>query len=365
MSLGAAREAIPFPWMQQKRKTQSVVAALRRKVTRLRPLFIVACWAAIGTGMLLWGVGTIRAAYVQDGANTSKIPQQAAPNRASNSMVASTSASCRNSKTESTQIFASCPTFTQDYSSQKSGKVSSQIYNVTTGKPEANGEAQLYTANAQNLRVQDGKLVLQALNDPQQGFSYTSARIDTKGKEDFLYGKLVVRATLPTGIGTWPAIWMLPSQSKYAALSPATDTNRYLNDGEIDIAESVGTEPHDVYGIAHSLAHPENGPNRGYYNVINLPDNDTVPHDYELDWTPTNMTFKVDGKAFFSISKQPGADYRSWPYDQPFYLVLNLAIGGSWGGAASAQFPPDGVDKHALPAALNIHSINYYPYIGH
>jgi beta-glucanase (GH16 family) len=317
--------------------------------------------------MILLATNTLRTSPALNEANAPKTSQQTGATASSNEGNAGASAAaagCQASKPEPTQLFASCPSFTQDYSSQKSGTVSSSIYNITTGEPEANQEAQLYTANAKNLRIQDGKLVLQAHNDPQQGFNYTSARIDTKGKKDFLYGKLVVRATLPTGVGTWPAIWMLPSQSKYAAQGSATDNNRYLNDGEIDIAESVGTEPHSVYGIAHSLAYPENGSNRGYYNVVKVPGNDTAFHDYELDWTPTNLTFSVDGKAFFSISKQAGADYHSWPYDQPFYLVLNLAIGGSWGGTDRVHFPTDGVNKQALPAALNVQSINYYPYIG-
>lgn len=360
INLGAAREAIPFPWMQYKQKTQSVMTAQRRKLTRLRSLFIAIFLVAIGTGMILWGTGALRAAYVQGEANTQTNATQ--PSNAGASAAAS--ASCQAPQPEATQLFASCPTFTQDYTKQKNGPVSSSIYNIVNGKPEANQEAQLYTNSTKNLRIQDGKLVLQALNDPKQGFKYTSARIDTKGKKDFLYGKIVVRATLPTGTGTWPAIWMLPSQSKYAALSPETDTNRYLNDGEIDIAESVGTEPHTVYGIAHSLAYSEKGTDRKYYNTVNVPDSDTVFHDYQLEWTPTKLTFSVDGQPFFSINKQAGADYRSWPYDQPFYLVLNLAIGGSWGGADRLNFPEDGVDKQALPAAMNVQSINYYPYIG-
>jgi len=260
--------------------------------------------------------------------------------------------------------FAQCPSFFQDFANQASGPLSTQDFNFYTGNPGVNQEAELYTSDSQNVRIEKGNLVLEALNNPQQGYKYTSARIDTNGKEDFQYGKLVIRATLPDGVGSWPAIWMLPSEQKYASLSPATDFTRYLNDGEIDIAESVGAQPHVVDGIAHSLAYPPDGPNRGYYSQVTVPDNDRVFHNYELDWTPTNLTFKVDGQAFFSINKQPGADYHSWPYDQPFYLVMNLALGGTWGGIDKSQFPPDGVDRNSLPESMNIQSINYYPYIG-
>lgn len=276
----------------------------------------------------------------------------------------SAKAGCTQTQANTTALFAACPSYAIDYAKQADGAVATNQLNIYDGQPEANHEAQYYTSNLQNIRVENGSLVLEAQNTSKQGYDYTSARIDTKGKADFLDGKLVVRATLPSGIGTWPAIWMLPSNPKYASLSPASDPDRYLNDGEIDIAESVGTEPHVVYGIAHSLAYPEDGPDRSYYSTIKLSDNDRVFHDYEVDWTPTNLTFSVDGKAYFSISKKAGADYRSWPYDQPFYLIVNLALGGSWGGTDTAQFPGDGVDKSILPASLKVQNITYYPYVG-
>jgi len=169
---------------------------------------------------------------------------------------------------------------------------------------------------------------------------------------------------LPDGIGTWPAIWMMPSQPKYASLSPASDTNRYLNDGEMDIAESAGVQPHMVYGVAHSIAYPEGGPDNSYYSTVTVPDNNTVFHDYELDWTPTSLTFSVDGKPFYTYTKQAGADWHSWPFNQPFYLIVDLALGGTWAGNDRAQFPTDGVDKAALPASMQVQSINYYSYVG-
>ena len=351
------RKNLPF-WRKQKMQpTQTAFVSEHHQSRRRKPLSFVAVLITLGLGMVLWGIGALHTAYVEGQANTPKTQQK-------NAAADTDPAGCKEAKAEAGQLFATCPSFIQDYTKQKNGTVNSNVFNVTNGEPEANQEAQFYTNDTKNVRIQDGKLILQALNEAKQGYDYTSARIDTKGKKDFLYGKLVVRATLPTGVGTWPAIWMLPSQSKYAALKPETDTTRYLNDGEIDIAESIGTEPHNVYGIAHSLAYAQNSTDKSYFNIINVPDSDTAFHDYELNWTPTNLTYKVDGKEFFSISKQAGADYRSWPYDQPFYLVLNLALGGSWGGTDKLHFPKDGVDKSALPAALTVQSINYYPYIG-
>ncbi|HVS79234.1 MAG TPA: glycoside hydrolase family 16 protein [Candidatus Saccharimonadales bacterium] len=271
--------------------------------------------------------------------------------------------SCNGDK-QTTALFADCPSFALNFAATQSGPLTDQYFNISNGAPDVNQEAEFYTDNLQNLQIDNGSLQLKAIRQSVQGYSYTSARIDTKGKEDFKYGKLVIRATMPDGIGTWPAIWMLPSNPKYASLSPPTNFYRYLNDGEIDIAEAIGTEPNVVYGIAHSLAYPPDGNNRNYYNTITLPGNEKAYHDYELDWTPTNLTFLVDGHAFFSISKQKGADYRSWPYDQQFYLIINLALGGSWGGRDRAQFPPDGVNSQALPATMKVKSINYYPYVG-
>jgi beta-glucanase (GH16 family) len=270
---------------------------------------------------------------------------------------------CVESPADAQKEFATCPAFSIDYSStpaQQLGKES--IFNTYVGAPEGNQEAQYYTDSPQNLQVEKGALIIKALSIKQDGFNYTSARIDTKGKKDFLYGKIIVSAKLPNQIGAWPAIWMLPTNKKYAGLSQVNDTKSYLNDGEIDIAESVGAQPHTIYGIAHSLAHPADGP-PDYYGTAYVPDSDSAFHSYGVEWTPTRLTFTIDGQAYFAIEKQAGADYRSWPYDQPFYLILNLALGGSWGGIDRAHFPADGVDSQALPSIMQIQSINYYPYL--
>lgn len=254
--------------------------------------------------------------------------------------------------------FATCPDFYVTYANRQHGAINTDMFNVYVGPAFANGEQQYYTNKSANLRVQNGSLLLEAHNQAYEGYNYTSARIDTLGKEDFLYGKLVVRAVLPSGIGTWPAIWMLPSQPKYAKLSPRPNPN----DGEIDIAESIGLQPHVVYGVAHSLAYPENGVDRSYYNTVTVPGNDHAFHNYEIDWTPTAITYRIDGRAYYAYHKAPHADWRSWPFDQPFYLIINLALGGGWAGSDTADFPDDGINKGALPAALKVQSIQYYSF---
>lgn len=277
---------------------------------------------------------------------------------------APTSGSTCGSVQQNNPLFAKCPNFVASFTNRKSGSINTAVFNIYDGLAPSNNEKQYYRNNSANVRVESGSLRLEALAQPYGGLQYTSARIDTLGKKDFLYGKLVVRATLPVGIGTWPAIWMLPSQHKYANNTPAGDINRYKNDGEIDIAETVGIEPHAIYGVAHSLAYPEDGLDRSYYRTVAVPDSDTVFHDYELDWTPTSLGFAVDGKTYFTYAKTAAADWRSWPFDQPFYLVINLALGGAWAGSDVANFPTDGIDKGALPATLMVQSIRYFPYTG-
>jgi beta-glucanase (GH16 family) len=271
---------------------------------------------------------------------------------------------CIPQQRQSNPLFSNCPSFLANYSNQKNGAVDTNDFNVYSGTPVANQEAEYYTNNSSNVRVANGNLVLEAKSQSDHGYNFTSGRIDTQGKEDFLYGKIVVTAKLPGGIGTWPSIWMLPSQPRYASLSPASDPNRYDNDGEIDIAEAIGTQPNTVYGIAHSVAYPENGAKGTYFNTITLPSEYTAYHSYEVDWTPTSLTFSVDGQVYYTYTKQAGANWRSWPFNQPFYLVMNLALGGTWGGSDTKQFPDNGVDKSALPTSLDIQSINYYSYTG-
>ena len=95
-----------------------------------------------------------------------------------------------------------------------------------------------------------------------------------------------------------------------------------------------------------------------------VPGNYTSYNVYSLLWTPTSLTFEVNNKPFYTYTKNPGANYTTWPFDQPFYLIMNLALGGSWGGMDTAAFPGNGIDNSALPASLDIQSVYYYPYVG-
>jgi len=184
-----------------------------------------------------------------------------------------------------------------------------------------NGEAQYYTARPQNVRVENGMLVIEARKERYQGFSYTSASITTFDHRQFLYGRVEVRAKLPGGLGTWPAIWLLGADINQVGW-PAC--------GEIDIMENVGHESSRIYGTVHTPA---------YNHTLKTAKGGTLDaeapaekfHVYALEWSKDRLDFFVDDRRYFTFHNE-GRGNAVWPFDKPQYLILNLAIGGDWGG---------------------------------
>lgn len=264
-------------------------------------------------------------------------------------------------------LFATSPSWSQDFKDQTSGLPDSQYWNVLVGPAQnSNKEQQYYTSNTANLRVENGALRLIATHEPQpDGYAYGSARLETQGKQTFLYGRMDITAKLPKGAGTWPAIWFLPANNNYANKSPISNPLRYRNGGEIDVMEAVGFQPNLIYGVAHTVSDLQlRSDGTGSFGTINVPKSSSDFATYTLLWTPTRITFAVNGKEFSTYARKDGADYTTWPFDQPFYLIVNLAMGGTWGGMDTAHFPKNGIDDAALPASLDIRSIYYYPYVG-
>lgn len=220
-------------------------------------------------------------------------------------------------------------------------------YDVGDGCPNlcgwGNGELQYYTeTRLENARVENGSLIIEARKEPFGSREYTSARLVTKGKGDWLYGKIEISARLPSGVGTWPAIWMLPSESFYGGW-PAS--------GEIDIMEHVGFAPDSVFAAVHTSAYNHTlGTQRMGRTAI--PDAETAFHVYAIEWTPTRIDFYVDGTRYFSFLKE-GPSYEVWPFDRSFHLILNIAVGGSWGGL-------QGVDDTIWPQRLVVDYIRVY-----
>lgn len=203
-----------------------------------------------------------------------------------------------------------------------------------------NNELQQYTRELRNARVENGNLIIEAHKDSAR---YTSARVVTKRKGDWLYGRIEVRAKLPKGRGTWPAIWMLSTDWKYGG---------WPESGEIDIMEHVGYDPGVIHATAHSEAY-NHVKGTQVENTVSIPDAQDAFHLYVLDWSKDKMDFYVDDKLFHTITRNPKDDFKGWPFDQKFHLLLNIAVGGNWGGK-------NGVDESIWPQRMEIDYVRVY-----
>ncbi len=205
-----------------------------------------------------------------------------------------------------------------------------------------NAELQYYSAaRPQNSVVRDGKLLVIARKEDLSkqadwgGQKYSSVRLITQGKADWTYGYFEIRAKLPCGRGTWPAIWMLNTPVVWPA------------GGEIDIVEHVGREPGHVFSTLHTTA--GNGAN-GTGNGTQVPDACTAFHTYQLHWTPQQMRFGIDGRVHHTF-KNAGTGTAQWPFDTPEFLILNIAVGGHLGGP---------VDDSIFPVQMEVDDVRVY-----
>lgn len=206
-----------------------------------------------------------------------------------------------------------------------------------------NNEAQYYTSGRkENAWVSDGVLRITALKEPMEGRSYTSARLITKGKGDWLYGRFEIRAKLPTGRGTWPAIWMLPTDWEYGD---------WPKSGEIDIMENVGYDPDTTVGSSHTEKY-NHAIGTQKNAKIACPDCYKAFHVYALEWEEDEYRLYVDDQLYFTF-KNEGIGYEVWPYDKRFHILLNLAIGGNWGGQK-------GIDDSLFPHVFEIDYVRVY-----
>ncbi len=206
-----------------------------------------------------------------------------------------------------------------------------------------NNELQFYTkAQPKNARVEDGHLVVEAHKEAKESRDYTSARLVTKNKGDWKYGRVEVKAKLPQGRGVWPAIWMLPTEWKYGDW-PAS--------GEIDIMEFVGYEPDSVHGTVHTKAFNHSiGTQKG--KGLKFDDLSTAFHVYAIEWNKDKIDFFVDDKHYLTFANT-GKGSDEWPFDQAFHLILNIAVGGGWGGKM-------GVDPSVYPQRMLVDYVRVY-----
>jgi len=206
-----------------------------------------------------------------------------------------------------------------------------------------NNEAQVYTSGKKdNAWVKNGKLDIIALREDIEGRKYTSARI--RSKAAWQYGRIEVRAKVPPGRGTWSAIWMMPGGWTFK------DGN-WPDIGEIDIMEHVGHDLNVVHASAHSKDYQWQASTQKTA-IITVPGAAEKFHNYILDWSPQILKAYVDDSLYFEY-KNEGLGETKWPYNKPFYLILNLAVGGLWGNAK-------GIDDAAFPQTMEVDYVRIY-----
>lgn len=216
------------------------------------------------------------------------------------------------------------------------------------GHGGGNGEMQFYADRPENLRIENGALVIEArkekFNSAGVEKDYSSGRMRTKRRASWKYGRFEARAKLPTGRGVWPAIWMLPETSKYGGWAAS---------GEIDIMELVGHEPNKVHGTLHYGASWPNNKHTGAPFELKSGIFADDFHVFAIEWEEGVIRWYVDGALYQTQTKWNSANGAfPAPFDQPFHLVLNVAVGGGWPG------PPD--DKTVFPQRMTVDWVRVY-----
>ncbi|MBC8005002.1 MAG: glycoside hydrolase family 16 protein, partial [Verrucomicrobia bacterium] len=193
-----------------------------------------------------------------------------------------------------------------------------------------NNELEFYTGRPSNLFFQDGKMIIEARAETFGGRNYTSSKILTRNKKAFKFGRVDIRAVLPKGKGIWPAFWMLPENNVHGG---------WPKSGEIDIMELVGHEPNKSYGTLHY------GPGPGSTQIsqsytLSASDFQNAFHVFSIEWKADQIKWYVDGNLFKTVNK---TDIGSavYPFNEQFFFIFNLAVGGNWPGSpdAATVFP--------------------------
>ncbi|MDB5197986.1 MAG: glycoside hydrolase family 16 protein [Flaviaesturariibacter sp.] len=193
-----------------------------------------------------------------------------------------------------------------------------------------NNELEYYTDRPDNLFFQDGKLIIEAKNEAFNGKQYTSSKILTAGKKTFKFGRIDIRAQLPKGKGIWPALWLLPQDNVFGG---------WPRSGEIDLMELVGHEPNKAYGTLHFGPGPGSVQISRGYTLPNGTFNDEF-HVFSIEWKQDQIKFFVDNNLYSTVNKTD-LNANTYPFNEQFYLIFNLAVGGQWPGNpdATTTFP--------------------------
>lgn len=205
-------------------------------------------------------------------------------------------------------------------------------WNFETGNSNGwgNHEQEYYTGRQENAYISNGNLVIEARKESYSGYDYTSARMTTKGKKEFMFGRIEIRAKLPVTNGIWPALWLLGSDIGQVG---------WPSCGEIDMMELIGKYPGRVYGTAHwNNASGQHASKGGYYD---LPAGDYSQdyHVYRTDWDQDSIRWYVDDHLYETVNRKDVGD--PYPFNSKFFLIFNVAVGGDWPGNpdSSSSFP--------------------------
>ena len=212
-----------------------------------------------------------------------------------------------------------------------------------------NQELQYYTENdLDNARVVDGNLYITAIKETIGTNQYSSARLVSKYRGDWEYGRIQIRAKMPSGRGLWSALWMLPTDWRYGG---------WPDSGEIDIMEYVGYDKDRVYGTIHTGAYNHNlGTQIGFNKII--PNVETEYQLYEMIWEPGKIDLYINGERFAYFGYNPNSNIDiensdAWPFDERFHLIMNIAVGGTWGGS-------QGIDTTIFPQSMVVDYVRVY-----
>lgn len=200
-------------------------------------------------------------------------------------------------------------------------------YNIGNNNGWGNNELEYYTNSLNNAVVSDGMLHINLIKEATNGFNYSSARLVSENKFDFTYGKIDFRAKLPTGGGTWPALWMLGANYSTAP---------WPSCGEIDVMEHIGNNQGTIYGTLHYPGH--SGAN-GEGSTTSVPTASTAFHVYSVEWSPTYIKWFIDGTLFRSSTNS-----QDKPFNHDFFIIMNVAMGGNFGGTPDAAFVQSSMD---------------------
>jgi len=242
--------------------------------------------------------------------------------------------------------FEDTPAWAQDFSTMPDGALDTRLWSISTGTtiPGYNQEVEALTDLPQNIRIENGALILEGKREghPYEGRDYTSARIVSK--HAFTYGKLEVAARFPAGAGTWPALWLLPNKGLYQpqrfGIDPTSNSAWAIN-GEIDFGEAVGKKPGIITSSLHTYQTVSTGQApAGYANQEQVPTISTDFNTYGVERTPGKIVFTLNGQPYQTIEKPANSTIEEWPFEnQPMNLIMNLALGGAYGGPVRGNGP--------------------------